>query len=79
MDEQTKILMDIKERLVRIETHLGDMNGKLVKHDSFLSKDCPNRHIGLVKQVTRITTIMSGITITAVAILNYVIIKYFGG
>lgn len=32
------------ERLVAIETHLRDMNGKLVKHDTQLTVDCPLKH-----------------------------------
>ena len=41
---QTEMLMDIRERLVKIETHLEDMNGKLIKHEKFIAEDCPLKH-----------------------------------
>ena len=40
------------ERLVAIETHLRDMNGKLVKHDTQLTVDCPLRHKELGEEMS---------------------------
>lgn len=90
----SELLMDIRERLVAIETHLKDMNGKLVRHDKVLSEDCPLRHVKLGDDLENIRTtliqertktsifigIASGICGSIITVLTGVVItKFFGG
>lgn len=65
MTKQTEILVDIRERIVRIETHLADMNGKLLKHDTFVydSFPCYQKELD-----TRIDKLNKDITIVAVKV-----------
>jgi len=41
MERQTELLMDIQVKVGKIETHLSDMNGKLIRHEEFILKECP--------------------------------------
>lgn len=42
-DDLLQHIMEIKERTAKIEQHLSDINGKIIRHDKFLSVDCPKR------------------------------------
>lgn len=48
----TQLLIKLHERLSAIETHLGDMNGKLVTNTKRLEDDCPRKHDRLEKRFT---------------------------
>ena len=67
------ILIDIRERLVAIETHLKDMNGRLIRHDKFITEKCPKQHINLNSEISEIkenlakTTTKQGIVIGVVS------------
>ena len=88
------MLMDIRERLVAIETHLRDMNGKLIRHDKVLVEDCPGKHVKITEELQCIradllqertkTSIFIGIASGFVGsvvtvVVGVVITKFFGG
>ena len=41
---EKKLLQSIHEKVIRIETHLSDINGKVNRNETFLRVECP-RHI----------------------------------
>lgn len=77
--DNNELLMDIRERTVAIETHLKDMNGRLSKHDTFLSETCPQKHTELDRKVTKVMTIMGIVMIVVVAIVDIIVRRYVGG
>lgn len=44
-------IIGIKEDVAAINSHLKDMNGKLVKHDRFIDENCPARHSNLSDRI----------------------------
>lgn len=53
-----ELLMDIRERVVAIETHLKDMNGKLIKHENILNETCPMRHSKIDENIANLKSDM---------------------
>jgi hypothetical protein len=43
-ERSMKLLEEIHERVIRMETHLESVTDQLNKHDNFLTKECPNQH-----------------------------------
>jgi len=72
-NNQQEILMDIRERLAKIEQHLKDMNGRLLKHDNILFVDCPAKHSTLNKDITQIK-VFNG-TVVGIATIIMVIVQ----
>ena len=60
IDEVIRVLLDMKdrqsadsERIARIETHMQDMNGKLIKHDKHVSSVCVLKHRDVDKEIDK--------------------------
>jgi len=55
------VLMEIRDKVIRIETHLSDMNGKVKNHDDFLRLSCPSKQIEMTEAMTKLNTQMKGV------------------
>ena len=70
-------VITVKEDVAGIKQHLKDINGKLVKHDTFLSEECPKRHtdfaVAISKNNTKLILIGTGIAIVCSSGLAYVL------
>lgn len=76
--EITKIhsdLTDIKVAVGKIEQHLSDMNGKLLKHSKFIETDCPLRRQDMHKKIER----MFWTNIGGWAVLSAVVVALLTG
>ena len=79
-----EILFEIRDRVVAIETHLKDMNGKLIKHDSFLTEKCPERHAKIMDQCNYIQRNIDKVSVKTAMIMGGIgsittILLYFIG
>ena len=79
MEKSLELLIEIKSTMAGMEQHLKDMNGRLIKHDEFLSKECPRKHTAIDKRTAKTGVILMIIGVLGVTILNIVLPKLFGG
>jgi len=69
MTTQRELIQDTHGRVIAIETHLKDMNGKLLDHDRFIREDCPKKHSDLKDDVQRMKVNYAKLTGVAVGLL----------
>ena len=82
MTTNIKLLTDIRDKVIRIETHLKDMNGKVIRNEDFLRNICPATHNELTEAMSKLKTQMNGVIFVSsaltIAIITYIItlLKY---
>ena len=66
-----EMIEETHDKVITMEEHLRNMNGKLAKHEDFLMKDCPARHLSIEKFITRAT-----VTLTVLGLMGGVVITF---
>jgi hypothetical protein len=71
------VLMEIRDKVIRIDTHLSDMNGKIMKHDEMLTQDFPAKCLEYTMEISKLKTQMKAVMFVSGALTIAIITHAF--